>query len=308
MSQASAAAERIVARCRELAQVTDVPGQTTRTFLSPATHAAHALVGGWMRAAGLRVWTDAIGNLRGVSGGDDAPRLVIGSHLDTVIDAGAFDGPLGVVLAIELAAAIGAESALPYALEVIGFSEEEGVRFAKPFLGSLAVIGELDDAQLQLADKDGISVARAVHEFGVDKERFEYATLASSTFGYLEFHIEQGPVLEAEGESLAVVDAVAGQTRMQVSFHGHANHAGTTPMGSLRRDALATAAEWIGEVERYANESEALVATVGRIEVPGGVANVIAGECVATLDVRHAQDEVRTAAVKHLAPSRLSPH
>jgi allantoate deiminase len=278
--------------------VSDVSGQTTRTFLSPATREAHALVGGWMRAAGLRVWTDAIGNLRGVTeAATDAPRLVIGSHLDTVIDAGAFDGPLGVVMGIELAAAIGG---LPFAVEVIGFSEEEGVRFAKPFLGSLAAIGELDDTLLRLSDAEGVSVARVVQEFGVDKKRVEDAVLARSTFGYLEFHIEQGPVLEAEGLSLAIVDAIAGQARMQVRFRGHANHAGTTPMGRLRKDAVAAAAEWISEVERYANGCAGLVATVGKVEVPGGAGNVIAGECVATLDVRHAKDEVRGAAVTHM--------
>ena len=304
MTDASAAAERIVTRCRELARITDIPGQTTRTFLSPATHSAHTLVGGWMRAAGLKVWTDAIGNLRCANeAASDAPRLVIGSHLDTVINAGAFDGPLGVVMGIELAATIAGKASLPFALEVIGFSEEEGVRFAKPFLGSLAVVGELDDAQLQLIDQDGISVALAVRKFGIDKERLEDAVLAPSTFGYLEFHIEQGPVLEADSESLAVVDAIAGQTRMQLSFRGRANHAGTTPMGSLRRDAVAAAAEWIGEVERYANGCAGLVATVGKVEVPGGAANVIAGEFLATLDVRHAKDAVRSAAVKHMMQS-----
>lgn len=301
MSDTLSAAQRIVGRCRELARITDVPGQTTRTFLSPATHAAHALVGGWMRAAGLRVWTDAIGNLRGTrEAAGDTPRLVIGSHLDTVTNAGAFDGPLGVVMGIELAAALAEQGPLPFAVEVIGFSEEEGVRFAKPFLGSLSVVGELDDPLLRLTDADGISVARAVQDFGVEDDRLEAAVLPSSTFGYLEFHIEQGPVLEHRGESLAVVDAIAGQTRMQMTFRGHANHAGTTPMGRLRHDAVATAAEWIAEVERYASESTGLVATVGKLEVPGGAANVIAGECLASLDVRHANDEVRTAAVKHM--------
>lgn len=301
MSDAAAAAERIIARCRELARVTDVPGQTTRTFLLPATHAAHTLVGGWMRAAGLQVWTDAIGNLRGVSeGATGAPRLVIGSHLDTVIDAGAFDGPLGVVMGIELVAAIAAEQAPPFAIEVIGFSEEEGMRFAKPFLGSLAVVGELDDSLLRLTDAASVSVAQAAREFGVDNNRVEDALLTSSTFGYLEFHIEQGPVLESEGLPLAVVDAIAGQTRMEVTFRGQANHAGTTPMGPLRHDAVAAAAEWIAEIERYANGCAGLVATVGMLEVPGGAGNVIAGECVASLDVRHAKDEVRAAAVRHM--------
>lgn len=300
MKATGAAAERIVARCRELARVSDLPGQTTRTFLSPETRQAYTLVAGWMRGAGLRVWTDAIGNLRGVLGPEDAPRLVIGSHLDTVINAGAFDGPLGVVMGIELATAIAAERVSPFALEVIGFSEEEGVRFGKPFLGSLAVVGQLQEEVVGLSDADGISVGQAVRRFGVDAPELHDAILAVNVFGYVEFHIEQGPVLEAEGLPLGIVDAIAGQTRMQLRFVGHANHAGTTPMGRLRRDALAAAAEWIAEVERYANDCPGLVATVGKIDVPGGAGNVIAGECLATLDVRHATDAVREQAVTHL--------
>jgi allantoate deiminase len=139
-----------------------------------------------------------------------------------------------------------------------------------------------------------------VQEFGVEENSAKDAVRVASTFGYLEFHIEQGPVLEAEGLSLAIVDAIAGQARMQVRFRGHANHAGTTPMGRLRKDAVAAAAEWISEVERYANGCAGLVATVGKVEVRGGAGNVIAGECVATLDVRHAKDEVRGAAVTHM--------
>ena len=299
MSQAAQAAQRIVGRCRELAQVSDVPGQTTRTFLSSATHDAHALVGGWMRQAGLRVWTDAIGNLRGVTGSEDLPRLVIGSHLDTVIDAGAFDGPLGVVMGIELANAPNSEG-MPFAIEVIGFSDEEGVRFARPFLGSLAVVGELNQQMLELRDAAGFTITQAAEEFGLNMAQLSSARLAPSTLGYLEFHIEQGPVLEEAREAVAVVHAIAGQTRIQVSFQGHANHAGTTPMGRLRRDAVAAAAEWIAEVERYAVQCEGLIATVGKVEVPGGAANVIAGHCLATLDVRHPQDLVRRRAAEHM--------
>jgi len=299
LSNAAAAAQRIITRCRELARISDVPGQTTRLFLSPATREAHALVGGWMREAGLRAWTDAVGNLRGIRGAEDAPRLVFGSHLDTVINAGAFDGPLGVLMGIELAHAAAAET-LPFAVEVIGFSEEEGVRFAKPFLGSLAAVGGLDDAILESSDKAGVTVRQALREFGLDGGAIADAQLSPRTFGYLEFHIEQGPVLDDERTSIAVVHAVAGQTRMQVRFRGQANHAGTTPMGRLRRDAVAAAAEWIVEVERYANVCAGLVATVGKVEVPGGAGNVIAGDCEATLDVRHAQDEVRRDAVRHM--------
>jgi allantoate deiminase len=217
-----------------------------------------------------------------------------------VINAGAFDGPLGVMMGIALAEALSAEGRLPVTLEVIGFSEEEGVRFAKPFLSSMAAIGELDDELLELRDRDGASLKDAVGEFGLDVKGLGDAVISPAAIGYLEFHIEQGPVLEHDGASLGVVNAIAGQTRMQMAFHGHANHAGTTPMGQLRRDAVASAAEWIGEVERYASRCAGLVGTVGKIEVPGGAANVIAGECVASLDVRHANDAVRRTAVQHL--------
>lgn len=295
-------AENIVARCRELARISDVPGQTTRTFLSPATREAHALVSGWMESAGLHVRTDAIGNLRGMTQAAQAgaPRLLIGSHLDTVKDAGPFDGPLGVVIGIALADAMQEEGQLPFALEVIGFSEEEGVRFAKPFLGSLAAVGELGDSLLDVQDETGMTVRDAVADFGLDWRHLKDAQLDPATFGYLEFHVEQGPVLDEEGIPVGVVEAIAGQTRLQVIFRGRANHAGTTPMGRLRQDALAAAAQWIVEVERDASECAGLLATVGKLDVPAAAANVIPGECLSTLDVRHANDNVRTAAVERL--------
>ncbi len=300
-------AQRIIARCREIAQCTKVSGETTRTFLAPAMHRVHELLGGWMKAAGMSVRLDAVGNLRGVLQGaeEKAPRLLTGSHLDTVANAGAFDGVLGVVMGVALVEELAAQNAatggvMPYAIEVIGFSEEEGVRFAKPFLGSLAVIGELKPEVLARADANGTTVAQAIRDFGLDPDELSNAALDPAAFAYLEFHIEQGPVLESEGAALAVVDAIAGQTRMMLTFTGHANHAGTTPMGPLRHDALAAAAEWIGEVEKYAVATAGLVATVGKIEVPSGAANVIPGACVATLDLRHAQDAVRQAAAEHL--------
>ncbi len=300
---ASARAERVIARCRELALLTEVEGETTRTFLAPSMHQVHALLGSWMQAAGMTVRVDAAGNLRGLlpAASSGAPRLLIGSHLDTIANAGAFDGILGVVMGVALAEEIAthATSPLPFAIEVIGFSEEEGVRYSKPFLGSLALIGELDAATLARADRRGITVADAIRGFGLDPAALPNAIVDPSAFGYLELHIEQGPVLESEDASLGIVVAIAGQTRMQFTFIGHANHAGTTPMGPLRHDALAAAAQWIAEVERYANECAGLVATVGRIETPHGAGNVIAGESIATLDVRHANDEVRSAAVRH---------
>lgn len=300
-------AQRIIARCREIAQCTEAPGETTRTFLAPAMHRVHELLGGWMKAAGMSVRVDAVGNLRGVleSSEEKTPRLLIGSHLDTVANSGAFDGILGVVLGVALVEELVADirpkgKRLPFAIEVIGFSEEEGVRFAKPFLGSLALIDELRPEVLARADANGTTVAQAIRDFGLDPDELSNAALDPATFAYIEFHIEQGPVLESEGAALAVVDAIAGQTRMVLTFTGHANHAGTTPMGPLRHDALAAAAEWIGEVEKYAVVTTGLVATVGKVEVPSGAGNVVPGMCVATLDVRHAQDQARRAAVRHL--------
>lgn len=302
-------ASQVIARCRELALCTEVEGETTRAFLAPSMHRVHALVGGWMRSAGMSVYVDAVGNLRGLlpAALPDAPRLLIGSHLDTVVNAGAFDGPLGVVLGVSLVEAMveqarddpSAGKGMPFAIEVIGFSEEEGVRVSKPFLGSLALVGELDEATLARADCNGICVAEAIRDFGLNPAELPAAVVDDAAFGYLEFHIEQGPVLESEGRALGVVGAIAGQTRMEFIFSGQANHAGTTPMGPLRHDALAAAAEWIGEVERYADACPGLVATVGKVESSSGAGNVIAGRFTATLDVRHARDEIRSAAVMH---------
>jgi allantoate deiminase len=277
-------------------------------------HRIHALIGAWTRAAGMSSYIDAAGNLRAVlpAANANAPRLLIGSHLDTVANAGPFDGILGVILAIALVEQIAEETRatsqpLPFTVEIIGFSEEEGVRFSKPFLGSLALIGQLDAATLALTDRKGVTVADAIHNFGLDPDELPSAIVDPTAFGYVEFHIEQGPVLESEGIPLAVVDAIAGQTRMTLIFTGQANHAGTTPMGPLRRDALAAAAEWIVELERYANATPGLVATVGKAESSSGAGNVIAGRFTATLDVRHPSDPIRHAAVTHfLAAAQAS--
>jgi allantoate deiminase len=303
-------AQQIIALCREIALYSEVEGETTRTFLSPPMRPVHALLCDWMRSIGMLVRIDAAGNLRGVlpAAETNAPRLLIGSHLDTVVNAGAFDGILGVVLGVALVEEIAAQSRtatfsaaqLPFSIEVIGFSEEEGVRFAKPFLGSLALIGELDAATLAITDRSGVSVANAIRDFGLDPAELTAAVVDDCAFAYIEFHIEQGPVLDSEDLALGVVDCIAGQTRTQAVFTGQSNHAGTTPMGLLRHDALAAAAEWIVEVERYASQHSGLVATVGRLETVAGAGNVIAGNVVATLDVRHAQDELRHAAVVRL--------
>jgi allantoate deiminase len=260
-------------------------------------HAVHALIRDWMEAAGMTVHVDAIGNLRGLWPGlaPKSPRLLIGSHLDTVPNGGAFDGVLGVVLGIAVVEELQGQH-LPFAIEVIGFSEEEGVRFSKPFLGSLALVGKLDTETLALTDRNGISIRQAIEAYGLDPAHLPAVVLSDDAFAYLEFHIEQGPVLESEDMSLGIVEAVVGQTRMELIFAGQANHAGTTPMHP-RHDAMAAAAEWIVGVEDYANSHDGLVATIGKVETSPGAGNVIAGRVTASLDARHADDTVRKAAV-----------
>jgi allantoate deiminase len=221
--------------------------------------------------------------------------LLIGSHLDTVPNAGAFDGILGVVLGVAIVEALQGEH-LPFAIEVIGFSEEEGVRFSKPFLGSLALVGKLDAETLGRTDRDGITIRGAIEAYGLDPAQLPSATLSKDAFAYFELHIEQGPVLESDDTSLGVVDTLVGQTRMQLIFTGKANHAGTTPM-NLRHDAMTAAADWIVTVEGYAKSHDGLVATVGRVETSPGAGNVIAGQVTASLDVRHADDISRKEAV-----------
>lgn len=290
-------AEQVVEHCRQIAMFSEVEQATTRTFLCPAMHSCHCYLTRWMIELGVSVHVDGAGNLRGVFGDPAASRFLIGSHLDTVPNAGRFDGILGVVLGIALIEA--ADRDLPFAIEVIGFSEEEGVRFGTPFLGSKALVQGLNSDSLALVDRDGISVAQAIRDFGLDPGLATWPGLAPKTAGYLEFHIEQGPVLDTAGKSLAIVDAIVGQSRAPVTFHGQANHAGTTPM-PLRRDALAAAAEWISEVERYGQSTPGLVATVGKLNVHPNGSNVVPGNVFATIDVRHADDAERRTACNHL--------
>ena len=293
-------AENVMARCRKLASFSEDPHGTRRTFLSPPMHDVHREITAWLEPLGTRVSIDAVGNLRALYPGleVEAPRLLIGSHLDTVPNAGAYDGILGVVLAAALVKGLGGRK-LPYAIELVGFSEEEGVRFGVPFIGSRALVGRIDHELLNLRDAHGVSVKNAIEQFGLNPAEIGRACVQSDAIGYLEFHIEQGPVLEKLGLPLAVVDAVAGQSRLEFTFVGRANHAGTTPMG-FRLDAVAGAAEWITAVEREAGSVADLVATVGSVETMPGASNVIAAETRLTLDVRHAQDEIRTRTVENL--------
>jgi allantoate deiminase len=248
----------------------------------------------------MTVSVDAAGNLRGRYRGSSpaAPTLFIGSHLDTVPNAGAFDGILGVALAIALVDLLRGRR-FPFAIEVVGFSEEEGVRFGVPFIGSRALAGTLDATLLARADAHGTNVADAIRQYGLDPRDVPAAAVSGDAVGFVEFHIEQGPVLDALDLPLGVVDVVVGSSRFDVVFTGVGNHAGTTPM-SARRDALTGAAEWILAVETLARATPGLVATVGEIAAHPGAVNVIAGACRASLDVRHADDALREAAVHML--------
>ncbi len=270
-------------RCDELGRVSDEPGRLTRTFHSPAMIRANALVGSWMRAAGLEVREDAAFNLIGRWPCADRPRartLLLGSHLDTVRDAGKYDGPLGVLAALATVTALREGGVrLPFAVEVIGFSDEEGVRYQSTYLGSRALAGTLTKRDLAAIDEKGIERAR--------RQRREL-------LAYAEVHIEQGPVLEAHRLALGVVSGIAGQTRVRVEFTGRAGHAGTTPM-NLRRDALCAAAELILAAERVG-----VTATVGQIDARPGASNVIPGLVTLSLDVRHLENARRRAAVDTL--------
>jgi allantoate deiminase len=293
-------AQNAIAECLRLAEYTEEPGRITRRFLTEPMHAVHDRLRKRMTELGMSVTVDAVGNMRGLwePEGASRKRLIIASHVDTVPHAGAYDGVLGVCLGLELVQNA-KERKHPLAIEVIAFSEEEGVRFGVPFIGSRAVASRFDPALLALKDADGITLESAIRNYGLDPARIADAALDQNTAAMLEIHIEQGPVLEAEGLSVAAVTDIVGQTRMSLRFAGHANHAGTTPM-HLRHDALAGAAEWIAAVERIARDTEGLIATVGKIEIEPNAANVVPGVAAVSLDLRYSSDPARAAALETL--------
>ncbi|HEX4319460.1 MAG TPA: allantoate amidohydrolase [Acidobacteriaceae bacterium] len=295
-----ARAAEAIAECRLIAAMTEQPGQITRRFLTPPVAEVHAHLKARMAALGMSVSVDAVGNLRGLwqPTASDGKRLILGSHIDTVPDAGAFDGVLGVVLALEWVR-IAQELDLQRPIEVIAFSEEEGVRYGVPFLGSMAVAGIFDLGMLALEDADGVRMDDAIRAFGLNAVEIPQAALGDDVLGFVEIHIEQGPVLEAENLPLAVVEGIVGQSRLSFRFSGQANHAGTTPM-HLRRDAMAAAAEWMIAVEAAAREEDGLVATVGKVSVQPNAGNVIPGVVELSLDVRHMSNRIRISHVKLL--------
>lgn len=300
----NAGAKLLVRYLDELAQVTDEPGKLTRTFLSPAMRRANARVADWIRATGLATREDTAGNLIGrleSPAGPHARTLLLGSHLDTVRDAGRFDGALGVLLPIVALTELRRRNvALPFAVEVLGFSEEEGVRFASAYLGSKGYSGQLRASDVGFADAQGITIRSALESHnGAPFTLPKPAHRKTDLLGYVEVHIEQGPVLEAKKLAVGVVTAIAGQTRAKLAFHGRAGHAGTTPM-NLRRDALAGAAEFTLAAESLAKRIPGLVATVGTMSVAPGAANVIPAEATFSLDLRHPRDAVRRTALRQL--------
>jgi allantoate deiminase len=300
MAEARVEASRIMQRCDALARHSELAGGLTRVFLSPEGRAAGEAVLGWMREAGMQASLDAMGNAVGRYEGERTglPCLMLGSHLDTVRDAGKYDGMLGVISAIECVDALNKQKKkLPFAIEVVGFGDEEGVRFGTTLLGSRAIAGTLAREVLETRDAGGTSIADALRAFGLDPKLLDEAKRnRGDVLAYAELHIEQGPVLEAEGLPVGVVTAINGFSRLRVSLRGEAGHAGTVPM-ALRRDALAAAAECIVMVERVVKNVPELVGTVGRIEAKPGAINVIPGEAQFTVDLRAPLDPLRQEAL-----------
>jgi allantoate deiminase len=295
------AAGEVLARCDLLAGMSEQPDKLTRTFLCEPMKEVHAVVGEWMRAAGMSVRLDPVGNLIGHYPAirENAPLFLIGSHLDTVPDAGKYDGVLGVLLALAAIDALRGQR-LPFAIEVLAFSEEEGVRFGAPYLGSKAVCGRFEPELLERTDAAGVSVAAALRNFGLDPGRLAAAAYPpDQVLGYLEAHIEQGPILETRKLPLGVIESIVGQSRLWLRFMGKAGHAGTLPM-ELRQDALAAAGEFVVAVEQHARSVSGLRATVGALSVYPGAVNVVPGSVRLSLDVRHAQDSVREKAAATL--------
>ena len=294
-------------RCNVLGSISEEPDRLTRPFASDAMRRAYDAVTAWMRGAGMEVGRDNIGNLRArYEGATGAHKtLLIGSHLDSVRDAGKYDGPLGVLVGIAAVKGLHDRGArLPFAIEVVAFADEEGLRYGTTYLGSKALAGTFDAADLQRTDAAGVTMAQAIRTFGGDPQRIgEDRWNAGDLLGYCEVHIEQGPVLETRNLPLGVVSAIAGQSRFQMTFTGEAAHAGTTPM-NLRRDALVAASKFVDVVDIHARFQEGLVATVGQLTVKPGAANVVPGEVTLSLDIRHAHDAERLTAAErfiHLA-------
>jgi beta-ureidopropionase / N-carbamoyl-L-amino-acid hydrolase len=285
---------------RQLAYWSELPEGLKCTYFSPQHKAVAAQLRDWMLSAGLETTIDPVGNVIGRYESDNraAKTLVVGSHYDTVANAGQYDGRLGILTALVIAEYLRREKLrLPFHLEIIGFSEEEGVRFGAPYIGSSAIAGRFNESDLARRDASGVSLAVVLKQEGVDLAAIlKLARCPESFRGYLEVHIEQGPVLLQNNLPLGVVTSIAGTVRFRVTIHGIAGHAGTVPM-SLRRDAVAAGAEIVLEVERRCASDARLVGTVGQFSVPHGLINVIPGCCELSLDVRSIDDTARETAI-----------
>ncbi len=294
--------ERILEMAETLARHSDQQGALTVSYLSDAHRAVAADLAGWMREAGMQVEIDALGNVVGRYPGREpgAPVLMTGSHFDTVRDGGKYDGRLGILLPIAVIAAMNARGErLGCSLEVVGFAEEEGLRYRSSFLSASALVGRFDESLLEREDADGVTMRDAMRSAGlpatIDAIR-GLARDASRLAGFVEVHIEQGPVLLGRGLPLGIVTSIAGSVRMSATVTGTASHAGTTPM-TMRQDAAAAAAEMILALERRCSQAPTLVGTVGMLTVPNGATNVVPGRCEFSLDIRAGDDATRDAAV-----------
>lgn len=288
------AAQRVMQRSDHLASLSSTLPTLTRVYLSKEHAAANSIVGQWMHEAGMRVWQDAVGNICGRYEGltDNSPAILLGSHLDTVVNAGKYDGMLGVLTALETVQYLhNNKKRLPIAIEIVGFADEEGTRFGVTLLGSKALTGEWQAEWLDVKDSEGISLLQALKKFGLNPNNIHTAKRhQKSILAYLEIHIEQGPCLEAQNIPLGVVTAINGARRLKCSFTGEAGHAGTVPMNH-RKDALNGAAEWILAIESLTQANrEQIVATVGYIENKPNAVNVISGHIELSLDIRGDND------------------
>ena len=294
--------QNAVARIDQLGLISDSSSYLVRTFLSPANRLAAEQVLEWMASLGMEVSHTSDGSVRGILAGSnpDAAPLLLGSHIDTVIDAGKYDGALGIIIALAALENLQQENAtLPFPVHLLAFSDEEGTRFQTTYLGSRGIIGALDPATLATRDSAGITIAAAIEDQGWYEDATDIRYTKGGCRGYLEVHIEQGRVLETAGEAACVVSAIAGQSRLTATLIGRTDHAGTTPM-PLRRDALAGAAECILAAEKLAQSQPPLVITIGKIQIHPGASNSVPQSATFSIDLRHPEDIPREQALSDL--------
>jgi allantoate deiminase len=299
--------ERVLQRINELASISEDEGYITRTYGTKAFIEGRNKVKQWMTEAGLQTRIDNIGNVRGrlLSRNPQAKTFVIASHIDTIINAGKFDGPLGVLIGLDIIEQlILSKSEIPFHIELVGFCDEEGCRFHTTYLGSKALAGSFDTMVLHTKDANGISLEQVIAETGGSVSDLDKDAIGQKDWaGYFEIHIEQGPVLYEKDIPVGLVTAIAGQCRVGMVFNGEAGHAGTVPMG-MRKDALTCAAEFVVEVEKFASNKENLVATVGKLHIINSASNVIPGEVICSLDLRSADNAILSSsyeAIKKIA-------